>query len=170
MLYPRCALLLAAVLSIPNTEAHSAPPPADPSGLQHAVPATAPVATPPQQTGAGGVATAERQALHAELAQRMRRTQAEVAALQNLYDATTDPVRRQALKQRIEAAKQEGRLDFFRIQLRYAQAAGRTAQAQEIEAVIDAQMKLPMAPLPPLPEAASQAATTAPRTANDGAR
>lgn len=103
------------------------------------------------------MSAAERKAIQAELEQRLEQAQKEVAALQARHDATADYALRRALQQRIEAAKREQELDFFRIQLRYAQAAGRLEQVRELEAVLDAQLKQPVAPLLPLPAAAPAA-------------
>ena len=119
------------------------------------------------------MAKAERQALQEELAQRVDQTRKEVAALQVRHDATTDYTLRRALQQRIEAAKREAQLDFFRIQLRYAQAAGRLEQVKELEAVLEAQLKQPVTPLLPLPAAPGAPATRAarpPRPVKGGGR
>ena len=153
----RAALLVGALLS-PCLAAGS------PAG-QAAKPSPAPVilpAAPPALGRAGAseppqMAKAECQALQEELAQRVEQTRKEVAALQARHDATTDYNLRRALQQRIEAAKREQGLDFFRIQLRYAEAAGRLEQVRELEAVLEAQMKQPVTPLLPLPAAAPAA-------------
>jgi hypothetical protein len=100
----------------------------------------------------------ERQALQTEMEQRLARTHQDVAALQAQCEVATDAALKNALQQRIEAAKREGQLDLFRIQLRHAQAAGRIAQVQELQAVLDHAAKLPVAPLAPLPAAAPRVA------------
>lgn len=146
----RASLLVGVLLSPCLAASSPAGQAANPSSTP-AILSTAPAA--PGRPGAIDplrMEKAERQALQEELAQRVEQTRKEVAALQARHDATTDFALRRALQQWIEAAKREQWLDFFRIQLRYAQAARRLEQVKELEAVLEARMKLPVAPLPPL--------------------
>lgn len=158
----RAALLVGALLSPCLAAVSPAGQPAQPGPTPTILPA-APAA--PGHRGSIDplpMAKAERQALQAELTQRVEQARQEVAALQARHNATTDYALRRALQQRIEAAKREQELDFFRIQLRYAQAGGRLDQVRELQAVLEAQLKQPVAPLLPLPSApAAPAARTA---------
>lgn len=147
------AALLVCLLSSPCLAAGSSAGPAAHPGPKTALLPAAPVA--PAASGRRAVleprmGKAERQALQEELARRADQTRKEVAALQARHDATPDYALRRALQQRIEAAKREQQLDGFRIQLRYAQAAGRLEQVKELEALLEARMKAPVAPLLPL--------------------
>lgn len=158
----RVALLVGALLSYCFvTRSHS-------GQASHSNPApVAPPAQPAATRGPEGSASpspgkAARQALHAELAERVVQVRKEVAALQARHDATTDAALRRALQQRIEAAKREQRLDAFRIQLRYAHAAGQLETVKELEALIETQMKAPVAPLLPLVPPAAPAGAVRP--------
>lgn len=159
----RAALLVGALLSPCLAAVSPAAQPAHPSPTPTILPAAPAAPGPPRSIDPLPMAKAERQALQAELEQRVEQTRKEVAALQARHDATTDYTLRRALQQRIEAAKREAQLDFFRIQLRYAQVAGRLEQAKELEAVLEAQLKQPVTPLLPLPAAPGAPATRAAR-------
>lgn len=93
----------------------------------------------------------ERRQLQRDLEASVLQSQQQVAALQKRIDATSDPALREALNRHIEAAKRESRLDWFRIQLRHAQANGRTDDAKALQAVLDRAALEKVAPLPPLP-------------------
>lgn len=141
------ALLFGALFAAFAGTALAAPPPA-PARAPVAtivVPLTAPVAAQPLDTGT--------KALAAELAQRSDAAKREVQTLQRRHDATVFAPLREAFQQRIEAVKREERLDLLAIRLRHAQANGRTDDARELAAALEAQRKLPVPALRALPEA-----------------
>ncbi len=105
---------------------------------------------------------ADRRAMQAELKQNAERAKAAVADLEARHAATSDAATRALIQRHIEAAKRDADLEFFRIQLRHAQAMGRTADVSELQGVIDAQLRQPapaLAPLPPVERRTAPAAS-----------
>jgi hypothetical protein len=102
-------------------------------------------------TYAAPAVRSDRAAMQSEMQARLLQSHQQVALLQQRYDATTDAELREALQLHIEAAKREGQLDLFRIQLRHAQANGRTDDAKEIQAILERAALEKRAPLPALP-------------------
>jgi ABC-type phosphate transport system auxiliary subunit len=95
--------------------------------------------------------------MQAEMHARVLQSQQQVSALQKRYDATTDASLREALQLHIEAAKREGQLEMFRIQLRHAQANGRTDDAKELQAILERAALEKRPALPALPTEAPRA-------------
>lgn len=78
----------------------------------------------------------QRLALHAEMTARIEKAKKDVQALEEQFLAATDPAAQLAVQKQISEVKKESRLDLMRIQLRHAEAAGRTEQVKEISAAI----------------------------------
>jgi len=78
----------------------------------------------------------QRLALNAEMTARIEKAKKDVQALEERFLATADPAVKLAIQKQIGEVKKESRIDMLRIQLRHAEAAGRTEQVKEISAAI----------------------------------
>lgn len=103
------------------------------------------------QAGPAASPLEARRQLQRELEASVQQSQQRVAALQKRIDATSDPALRELLNRHVEAAKRESRLEWFRIQLRHAQASGRTDDAKTLQGILDRAALEKISPLPPLP-------------------
>ncbi|MEQ1833739.1 MAG: hypothetical protein ABL977_11845 [Candidatus Eisenbacteria bacterium] len=143
-----CSLLLVAAM------VQAAPSTDSPREARTSVPTTAPVVAPTTtELKALATARADRKAMQAELKQNAERAKAAVADLEARHAATSDAATRALIQRHIEAAKREADVEFFRIQLRHAQAMGRAADVSALQGVIDARLRQPapaLAPLPPV--------------------
>lgn len=138
------ALLLAALFVLHATLATAQAPREEQSGA---------TGTPPTagQSAAELKARADRMALHAELRQNDEGVQREVAALEARIRLTDDATTRMLIQRHIEAAKFAGSRAGFEIQLRHARAMNRAADVRELQGVLAALDKQPVAALPALP-------------------
>lgn len=95
-------------------------------------------ATPvdPARVEAMRIERQQRLALNAEMNARIEKTKKDVQTLEEQFLATTDPAAKLAIQKQIAEVKKESRIDLLRIQMRHAEAAGRTEQVKEIAAAI----------------------------------
>jgi len=82
----------------------------------------------------------QRLALNAEMTARIEKAKKDVQSLEAQFLAASDPATKLAIQKEISEVKKESRIDLLRIQMRHAEAAGRTEQVKEISAAIQKMM------------------------------
>jgi len=131
-------VLLLAALSVPalaEEPVQTAEP--TPAKLEaQTLPETEAVPVDPARAEAMRIERQQRLALNAEMTARLEKTKKDVQTLEAEFLATTDPAAKLAIQKQIGEVKKESRIDMLRIQLRHAEAAGRTEQVKEISAAI----------------------------------
>lgn len=150
------ALPMAALLFVPAASAQDA-----------STPSALPVAVASAPATVGQLAPLDRAAMASELAARRSTERATISALRTRLTTATDPAGANALQREIAAAKQEARLDGYRIQLRYARAAGLEESVREFESALN--------PKPPVldraaPSVARRAAAARAQQSSGGSR
>lgn len=129
-------LLLALAVATPAA-AQSASPAAAPATLQVGV--LKPFgSSAPQITESQKQERLERAALNAELEAVFTRTRTALAGLRDQLSKTSEPAQRDALHARAIRLKQDEMVEFYRVQLRFAESAGRTAQAEQLRGIVQA--------------------------------